>query len=85
LLTTLLNTKTRLISLNSKFQIQKQLLESKSIELEAQAKIVLAETQGSSLQRNWRPMLMVTFGGLVVAHWFGFTASKVPESVKIYF
>jgi hypothetical protein len=65
-----------------KFQIQKQLLESKSIELEAQAKIVLAETQGSSLQRNWRPMLMVTFGGLVVAHWFGFTASKVPESAQ---
>ena len=51
-----------------KFQIQKQLLESKSTELEAQAKIVLAETQGSSLLRNWRSMLMVTFAGLVVPH-----------------
>ena len=30
-----------------KFQIQKQLLESKSGELEAQAKIVLAEAHGS--------------------------------------
>ena len=37
-----------------KFQIQKKLLESKSGELEAQAKIVLAEAQGSWLQRNWR-------------------------------
>jgi hypothetical protein len=37
-----------------KFQIQKQLLESKGTELEAQAKIVLAEAQGSWLQRNWR-------------------------------
>jgi len=36
-----------------KLQIQKQLLESKSTELEAQAKIVLAEAQGSSLQCNW--------------------------------
>ena len=53
-----------------KFQIQKQLLESKGTELEAQAKIVRAEAQGSWLQRNWRPMLMVTFAGLVVAHWF---------------
>jgi hypothetical protein len=65
-----------------KFQIQKQLLESKGTELEAQAKIVLAEAQGSWLQRNWRPMLMVTFAGLVVAHWFGLTASNIPESVQ---
>jgi hypothetical protein len=65
-----------------KFQIQKQLLESKGTELEAQAKIVLAEAQGSWLQRNWRPMLMVTFAGLVVAHWFGFTAENIPESVQ---
>ena len=64
------------------FQIQKQLLESKGTELEAQAKIVLAEAQGSWLQRNWRPMLMVTFAGLVVAHWFGFTAENIPESVQ---
>ena len=65
-----------------KFQIQKQLMETKSSELEAQAKIVLAEAQGSWLQRNWRPLLMVTFAGLVVAHWFGFTAPNVPESVQ---
>ena len=65
-----------------KFQIQKQLLESKGMELEAQAKIVLAEAQGSWLQRNWRPMLMVTFAGLVGAHWFGLTASNIPESVQ---
>ena len=67
---------------NLKFQIQKQLIETKSSELEAQAKIVLAEAQGSWLQRNWRPMFMVTFAGLVVAHWFGFTAPDIPESVQ---
>ena len=67
---------------NLKFQIQKQLIETKSTELEAQAKIVLAEAQGSWLQRNWRPLLMVTFAGLVVAHWFGFTAPDIPESVQ---
>ena len=49
-----------------KFQIQKKLMESKSTELETQAKI---EAQGSWLQRNWRPILMVTFAGLVVVHW----------------
>ena len=56
-----------------KFQIQRQLIETKGSELEA---------QGSWLQRNWRPLLMVVFAGLVVAHWFGLTASNIPESVQ---
>ena len=67
---------------NLKFQIQKQLIETKSTELEARAKIVLAEAQGSWLQRNWRPLLMLTLAGLVVAHWFGFTAPDISESVQ---
>ena len=65
-----------------KFEIQRQLIENKSNELESAAKIVLAEAQGGWLQRNWRPLLMVTFAGLVVAHWFGFTAPDIPESVQ---
>ena len=65
-----------------KFQIQRQLIENKSSELEAAAKIVLAEAQGGWLQRNWRPLLMVTFTGLIVAHWFGLTAPNIPESVQ---
>ena len=65
-----------------KFEIQRQLIENKSSELEAAAKIVLAAAQGGWLQRNWRPLLMVTFAGLVVAHWFGFTAPDIPESVQ---
>ena len=65
-----------------KFEIQRQLIENKSNELESAAKIVLAEAQGSWLQRNWRPLLMVTFAALVVAHWFGFTAPDIPESVQ---
>jgi len=35
-------------------------------ELEAAAKIVVAEAQGDSwLQRNWRPLLMVMFGAII--------------------
>ena len=65
-----------------KFEIQRQLIENKSSELEAAAKIVLAEAQGSWLQYNWRHLLMVTFAGLVVAHWIGFTAPNIPECVQ---
>jgi hypothetical protein len=50
-------------------------------ELEAATKIVLAEAQGASwLQRSWRPIVMLTFCGLVVAHWMGFTAENLKES-----
>ena len=62
--------------------IQQQLLSGQLKELEAQASIITAEARGGWLQRNWRPLLMLTFAGLVVAHWFGFTAPNIPESVQ---
>ena len=61
-----------------KFEIQRKLIENKSNELESAAKIVLAEAQGSWLQRNWRPLLMVTFAGLVVAHWVWLNRTQHP-------
>ena len=65
-----------------KQSIQQQLLSGQLKELEAQAQIITAEAQGGWLQRNWRPLLMLVFAGLVVAHWFGFTAPNIPESVQ---
>lgn len=47
----------------------------------AAADIVKAEAQGESvLQRNWRPVLMLTFGALIVARWFGWSAPNLSES-----
>ena len=65
-----------------KQNIQQQLLSGQLKELEAQASIITAEAKGGWLQRNWRPLLMLTFAGLVVADWFGFTAPNIPESVQ---
>ena len=65
-----------------KQSIQQQLLSGQLKELEAQASIITAEARGSFLQRNWRPMLMLVFAGLIVAHWFGYTAPNIPESVQ---
>ncbi len=53
-------------------------------ELEGAVKIITAEAQGESwLQRNWRPLLMLWFAGLVGAHWLGFTPPNLPEGVVI--
>jgi hypothetical protein len=65
-----------------KQNIQEQLISGQLKELEAQASIIVAESKGGLLQRNWRPLLMLTFAGLIVAHWFGFTAPNIPESVQ---
>lgn len=54
---------------------------SHSAEIEkAAASVVLAEVQGESwLQRNWRPMLMVFFAGIIGADWFGFRPEYMTE------
>lgn len=49
-----------------KAELTQAAMEFDKTELEAQAKIVLGEIQGESwLQRNWRPLLMLTIIGIV--------------------
>ena len=64
-----------------KAEISSKLINLDSEILEAQKSIIVSETQGSWLQRNWRPGMMVWFAVLLGAHWFGFTPENMPESV----
>lgn len=50
-------------------------------ELQAAMAVIVAESQGGLLARNWRPIVMLTFTGLVCAHWLGFTPPNLPETV----
>jgi len=46
-----------------------------------QAEIVKAEAQSDHwLAACWRPILMLTFGGLIVARWLGFSAPNITEA-----
>jgi len=63
-----------------KAEINIQLLEFDTKALDGQIAIILAEAQGSWLQRNWRPGLMVWFAFLVGCYWFGLTAENLDES-----
>lgn len=50
--------------------------------IKAQSSIIQAEASGESwLQRNWRPLLMLWFAGLVGAHWLGFTAPNISDEI----
>jgi len=62
-----------------KFEISNSLVGLDSKIVDAQKSIIVAEAQGESwMQRNWRPTTMLTFTGLIVAHWLGFTPANLP-------
>lgn len=47
---------------------------------EAQGSIITAEAKSESwLARNWRPLVMLWFAGLVGGYWFGFTPANLTE------
>lgn len=47
----------------------------------ARAEIVKTEAASSHwLAANWRPVLMLVFGGLIVARWFGWAAPNLSEA-----
>lgn len=49
-------------------------------ELEAAASVIKAEANSESwITRSWRPITMLTFVGLVAAHWLGFTAPNITQ------
>jgi hypothetical protein len=48
---------------------------------QAAAEIIKAEAASEHwLAANWRPLLMLTFGGLIVARWFGWAAPMLAEA-----
>jgi len=50
-------------------------------DLTERAGIVRAEASSEHwLAANWRPLLMLTFGGLIVARWFGWAAPNLSEA-----
>ena len=64
-----------------KVQIQDALINLDTKILESQTKAIVAEASGESwMQRNWRPTTMLTFTGLIVAHWLGYTPENLPET-----
>lgn len=64
--------------------LQTQVLAMLNKELDTAGQIIVAEAQGDSwIQRNWRPITMLVFVGLVVAKWLGFTAPGVSEAIEL--
>jgi len=64
-------------------QVVGMFLEYETKMLEAKASIINTEAKGESwLQRNWRPLTMLFFVGLVGARWMGLT-DAVSEALEL--
>lgn len=49
--------------------------------IEGRARVVTAEAKSESwLARSWRPLTMLTFVGLIGAHWLGLTSDSLTEA-----
>lgn len=50
-------------------------------ELESAAQIITAEAKSEHwLTANWRPLTMLSFVALIIAHWLGWTAPGLSEA-----
>lgn len=67
-----------------KFELQQQALNLDAEELRAATSIIVAEAGGESwLQRNWRPITMLWFVGLVGAYWLGLAPEYLVNNPKV--
>jgi hypothetical protein len=65
----------------AKLELFKMVQDGSLQELTQRAGIVKAEAESTHfLAANWRPILMLTFGALIVARWFGWTAPNLTEN-----
>ena len=65
-------------------EMMRQLLAHQGEIEQAAAEVVKAEAaSGHWLAANWRPLLMLTFGALIVARWLGWAAPDLTESEYI--
>jgi hypothetical protein len=67
--------------------LTQQLLEYEKATMRMKADIIKAEASAQGgwsafLTRSWRPIVMLTFTGLVVARWLGFTASGIDPALE---
>lgn len=65
-------------------ELSSALLQQSAKIAELQAGIVSSEVKSESwLTRNWRPIVMLVFTGLLVADWLGYSAPNLSPELKI--
>ena len=77
-----LQAKTALLAIEG--DLVEKVLNYEATAIVERSRVIQAEVTGHSwLQRNWRPIVMLWFAGLVGAHWLGFTPPNLGEAVVL--
>lgn len=50
---------------------------------DAQKEVLITEMKGNWLQKSWRPMLMLTFGFILICKWFGWTDANIDHELEL--
>ena len=73
-----------LAQLERNAELQKLAYERENELITARREAIVADAKGNSwIQRNWRPLVMLTFLILISAHWFGFTPEHLSDEEVI--
>ena len=66
---------------SAKLQLFEMAQKGELAEFAGRVEIVKTEAASSHwLAANWRPIIMLTFGALIVARWFGWSAPNLSEA-----
>ena len=70
--------------LSKKAEISQIVLNALSASEAVQAEVIKTEMNGESwLQRNWRPIVMLTFAGLLVIRWTGVSSFHIALELEM--
>lgn len=65
-------------------ELYRDLIQQQNAISQAAGEIIKAEaSSGNWLASSWRPILMLTFGGLIVCRWMGWAAPNLSEAEYI--
>lgn len=67
-----------------KYNIEMALIQADEQELKSATEVIVAEAQGESwLQRNWRPITMLSMVGLIGAYYLGFAPTYLIANPEL--
>ena len=48
-----------------------------------QGEVIKTEMKGNALQKSWRPLMMLSFGVILICKWFGLTNDSIPLELEL--
>ena len=67
----------------AKKQLTEVVLKSLNEVAAVQGEVIKTEMKGNFLQKSWRPLMMLSFGVILICKWFGLTNDTIPLELEL--